>query len=224
MALQTMTTTDTKDIQGTVDQVKLCADAGADMVRITVQGRKEAQACMKIREQLFKDNYYTPLVADIHFQPAVALMVAEAFEKIRINPGNFVDGRKSFEVINYDDPKEFELEQQMIEEIFTPLVLKCKELNRAIRIGTNHGSLSARILSFYGDTPKGMVNSAFEFAEVCRKNNFHNFLFSMKASNPLVMVQAYRLLAEEQCKSGWDYPLYLKFTGENRGLYLLHRE
>ena len=195
-------------------------------------------------------------MADIHFQPAIAMMVAECFEKIRVNPGNFADGRKTFEVINYDDPKQFEEERAYIEEVFTPLVLKCKELGRCIRIGTNHGSLSARILSYYGDTPRcevtpyeewmrrltsvpigrlltmngllsflhsishshrccirGMVQSAFEFADICRKHDFHNFLFSMKASNPLVMVAAYRLLAEEQYKRGWDYPLHLGVTG-----------
>ena len=122
IALQTMTTTDTRDIAGTVEQVKRCADAGADMVRITVQGRKEAEACMAIREQLFKDRYDTPLVADIHFQPAVAMMVAEAFEKIRINPGNFADGAKKFDEINYDDPSQFEAEKENIRELFAPLV------------------------------------------------------------------------------------------------------
>eukprot|EP00798_Chlamydomonas_sp_ICE-L_P027677 gene27677-7318_t len=213
IALQTMTTTDTNDVQATVDQVKKCADAGADMVRITVQGKREARACFKIREQLLKDNYDTPLVADIHFQPTVAMMVSECFQKIRVNPGNYADGRKTFEEINYDDPQQFEDERAFIEETFTPLVLKCKELGTAMRIGTNHGSLSARILSFYGDTPKGMVASAFEFAEVCRKHDYHNFLFSMKASNPLVMVQAYRLLAEEMYTLNWDYPLHLGVTG-----------
>eukprot|EP00955_Chlamydomonas_euryale_P028563 300891-Chlamydomonas_euryale.AAC.13 len=208
------------------------------------------------------------------------MIVAECFEKIRINPGNFADGRKTFEVINYDDPKQFEEERAYIEEIFTPLVLKCKELGRAMRIGTNHGSLSARILSYYGDTPRGMVQSAFEFAEICRKHDYHNFgeacgvvrgqggrlskrawrsacrcadggahvvglcdghvprllwhapappvvnhgldtlshaVFSMKASNPLVMVSAYRLLAEEMYKRGWDYPLHLGVTEAGEG-------
>ncbi len=217
IALQTMTTTDTRDIAGTVEQVKRCADAGADMVRITVQGRKEAEACMAIREQLFKDRYDTPLVADIHFQPAVAMMVAEAFEKIRINPGNFADGAKKFDEINYDDPSQFEAEKENIRELFAPLVEKCKSLNRAMRIGTNHGSLSARILSFYGDTPRGMVESAFEFADICRDMDYHNFLFSMKASNPLVMVQAYRLLAEEMYAKGWNYPLHLGVTEAGEG-------
>ena len=187
------------------------------MVRITVQGKKEAQACGEIREALFKDNYSVPLIADIHFQPQVALMVAEAFEKIRINPGNFADGRKTFEEINYDDPAQFAAEQESIRETFIPLVEKCKSLDRAIRIGTNHGSLSARILSYYGDTPRGMVESAFEFADICRDANYHNFLFSMKASNPLVMVQAYRLLSEEMYTRGWDYPLHLGVTEAGEG-------
>ncbi|GMH42640.1 hypothetical protein BSKO_10559 [Bryopsis sp. KO-2023] len=217
IALQTMTTTDTKNVAATVEQVKKCVDAGADMVRITVQGNQEAKACHEIREQLFKDRYDVPLVADIHFSPRIAMMVAECFEKIRVNPGNFVDGAKKFTEIDYDDPAQFEAERQHIEEVFSPLVLKCKELNRAIRIGTNHGSLSARTLSFYGDTPRGMVASAYEFAEICRKHDFHNFLFSMKASNPLVMVQAYRLLAEEMYKTGWDYPLHLGVTEAGEG-------
>ncbi|CAL8469861.1 g9403 [Coccomyxa elongata] len=215
--LQTMTTTDTRDVAGTVEQVKRCVDAGAEIVRITVQGKKEAAACMDIREALFKDGYDVPLVADIHFQPQVAMMVADAFEKIRINPGNFADGRKTFEVINYDDPAQFRAEQEQIRETFTPLVEKCKRLGRAMRIGTNHGSLSARILSYYGDTPRGMVESAFEFADICRDHDYHNFLFSMKASNPLVMVQAYRLLAEEMYAKGWDYPLHLGVTEAGEG-------
>ena len=166
IALQTMTTTDTMDVAATVDQVMRCADAGSDMVRITVQGRREAEACMKIREKLFQNGYETPLVADIHFQPKVAMMVAEAFEKIRVNPGNFADGRKTFDQKVYDDASYAE-ELAYIEDTFTPLVLKCKELGRALRIGTNHGSLSARTLSYYGDTPAGMVESAFEFARIC---------------------------------------------------------
>lgn len=217
IALQTMTTTDTRNVQGTVDQVKKCADSGANMVRITVQGKQEATACYKIREQLFKDGYYVPLVADIHFQPVVASMVAECFEKIRVNPGNFVDGRKRFDEKVYDDDSQFKQEQEHIREVFTPLVEKCKRLNRAMRIGTNHGSLSARILSYYGDTPRGMVESAFEFANICRDVDYHNFLFSMKASNPLVMVQAYRLLAEEMYSNGWDYPLHLGVTEAGEG-------
>ena len=145
------------------------------------------------------------------------MLVAEAFEKIRVNPGNFADGRKSFEEIDYDDPAQFEEERAAIEEIFTPLVLKCKELGRAMRIGTNHGSLSARIMSYYGDSAAGMVASAVEFADICRKHDYHNFVFSMKASNPLVMAQAYRLLASEMYKREWDYPLHLGVTEAGEG-------
>lgn len=214
---QTMTTTDTKDVAKTVEQVMRCADAGADLVRITVQGKKEADACMEIREKLFKYGYDVPLVADIHFAPSIALRVAEAFEKIRVNPGNFADGAKKFETINYEDESAYQMELEHIEEVFTPLVEKCKKLGRAMRIGTNHGSLSARILSYYGDTPRGMVESAFEFARICRKHDYHNFVFSMKASNPLVMVQAYRLLSAEQYKHGYDYPLHLGVTEAGEG-------
>merc|ERR1719265_371483 len=179
-----MTTTSTTDVMGTVDQTIKCVEMGADIVRITVQGMKEAKCCKLIREELWRRGYYVPLVADIHFQPKVAILVAEAFEKIRVNPGNFADGTKSFEEMVYETEEDFKAGRKAIEEKFVPLVLKCKELGRAMRIGTNHGSLSARVLSFYGDTPRGMVQSALEFAEICRKHDYHNFLFSMKASNP----------------------------------------
>jgi len=217
IARQTMTTTDTKNVDATVEQVMKCADAGADLVRITVQGGREAEACMHIREKLFKYGYDTPLVADIHFNPKVALRVCDAFEKIRVNPGNFADGIKKFDDMVYESQEQYDAEVEQMEELFTPLVEKCKKLGRAIRIGTNHGSLSARILSYYGDTPGGMVESAFEFARVCRKHDFHNFLFSMKASNPLVMVQAYRLLASEMYKEDWNYPLHLGVTEAGEG-------
>ena len=198
-------------------QVKKCADAGAEMVRITVQGMQEAKACAEIKKRLVEDGYETPLIADIHFAPKVAMMVAECFDKIRVNPGNFADGRKKFEDILYETDEEYNAEIEEIEKIFTPLVLKCKERGVAMRIGTNHGSLSARTLSRYGDTPAGMVESAFEFARICRKHDYHNFVFSMKASNPLVMVQAYRLLAHEMYKLGWDYPLHLGVTEAGEG-------
>ncbi|CAM9171205.1 unnamed protein product, partial [Hapterophycus canaliculatus] len=217
IARQTMTTTNTNDVDATVAQVIKCAEAGADLVRITVQGKRETKACKLIREKLDELGYDVPLVADIHFQPQVALAVAEVFEKIRINPGNFVDGRKTFEEYVYDSKEEFDEDLIPIEKSFKPLVLKCKELGRAMRIGTNHGSLSARVLSYYGDTPRGMVESAVEFANICRKYDYHNFVFSMKASNPLVMVQAYRLLAAEQYRRGWDYPLHLGVTEAGEG-------
>ena len=194
-----------------------CADAGAEIVRITVQGMQEAKACVEIKKELLAKGYTTPLVADIHFAPKVAMLVADCLDKIRINPGNFADGRKTFEEKNYEEAGAYEAELAYIEEVFTPLVLKCKANGVAMRIGTNHGSLSARTLSYYGDTPAGMVESAFEFARICRKHDYHNFLFSMKASNPLVMVAAYRLLAHEQYKLGWDYPLHLGVTEAGEG-------
>ena len=194
-----------------------CADAGAEMVRITVQGMQEAKACAEIKKTLVEKGYNTPLIADIHFAPKVAMTVAECFDKIRVNPGNFADGRKKFEEKLYETDEEYEAEILEIEKVFTPLVLKCKERGVAMRIGTNHGSLSARTLSRFGDTPAGMVESAFEFARICRKHDYHNFVFSMKASNPLVMVQAYRLLAHEMYKLGWDYPLHLGVTEAGEG-------
>ena len=200
-----------------MEQILRCQEAGADMVRLTVQGLAEANKAKEIRAKLDEMGATIPLVADIHFHPKASLLAAEAFEKIRVNPGNFADGRKSFEEIDYDDPKQFEEERAYIEETFTPLVLKCKELGRAMRIGTNHGSLSARIMSFYGDSAAGMVESAIEFANICRKLDYHNFVFSMKASNPVVMVQAYRLLAAKQYELGWDYPLHLGVTEAGEG-------
>lgn len=214
---QTMGTTLTSDVDGTIEQVMRCADKGFDLVRITVQGKREADACLKIREGLFKKGYDIPLCADMHFQPVVASMVADCLEKIRINPGNFADGRKDFDEKIYETDADFESERGYLIKAFQPLVEKCRDLNRCMRIGTNHGSLSSRILSFYGDTPRGMVESALEFADMCRALNYHNFVFSMKASNPLVMVQAYRLLAAEQYRLGWDYPLHLGVTEAGEG-------
>mmetsp|Transcript_12578 Transcript_12578/g.25128 ORF Transcript_12578/g.25128 Transcript_12578/m.25128 type:complete len:768 (-) Transcript_12578:77-2380(-) len=214
---QTMGTTDTSDVEGTIEQVMRCADKGFDLVRITVQGKREANAAMKIREGLFKKGYDIPLCADMHFQPVVSQMVADALEKIRINPGNFADGRKDFDDHLYETEEDYTNERSYLAEAFIPLVEKCRDLGRCIRIGTNHGSLSSRVLSFYGDTPRGMVESALEFADICRSQDFHNFVFSMKASNPLVMVQSYRLLAAEQYRMGWDYPLHLGVTEAGEG-------
>lgn len=214
--IQTMTTTDTKDVAGTVEQVMRIADEGADIVRITVQGKREADACFDIKNTLVQKNYNIPLVADIHFAPAVALRVAECFDKIRVNPGNFADRRAQFEQLEYTE-EEYQKELEHIEKLFTPLVEKCKKYGRAMRIGTNHGSLSDRIMSYYGDSPRGMVESAFEFARICRKLDFHNFVFSMKASNPVIMVEAYRLLVAEMYVLGWDYPLHLGVTEAGEG-------
>lgn len=214
--IQTMTTTDTKDVAGTVEQVMRIADNGADIVRITVQGKREADACFEIKNSLVQKNYNIPLVADIHFAPSVALRVAECFDKIRVNPGNFADRRAQFEQLEYTED-EYQKELEHIEQVFTPLVEKCKKYGRAMRIGTNHGSLSDRIMSYYGDSPRGMVESAFEFARLCRKLEYHNFVFSMKASNPVVMVQAYRLLVAEMNVQGWNYPLHLGVTEAGEG-------
>ncbi|XP_059429620.1 4-hydroxy-3-methylbut-2-en-1-yl diphosphate synthase (ferredoxin), chloroplastic [Corylus avellana] len=214
--IQTMTTTDTKDVAATVEQVMRIADKGADIVRITVQGKKEADACFEIKNTLVQKNYNIPLVADIHFAPSVALRVAECFDKIRVNPGNFADRRAQFEKLEYTE-EDYQKELEHIEQVFTPLVEKCKKYGRAMRIGTNHGSLSDRIMSYYGDSPRGMVESAFEFARICRKLDFHNLIFSMKASNPVVMVQAYRLLVAEMYVHGWDYPLHLGVTEAGEG-------
>ncbi|MBA3603347.1 MAG: (E)-4-hydroxy-3-methylbut-2-enyl-diphosphate synthase [Parachlamydiaceae bacterium] len=214
--IQSMTTSNTRDIQATIDQVVRLADAGCEIVRVTVQGMKEADACEEIKNGLLKRGYTTPLVADIHFYPPAALRVVDFAEKVRVNPGNFVDKRASFKIIEYDDAS-YALELEKIEEKFTPLVLKCKRLNRAMRIGTNHGSLSDRIMNRYGDSPMGMVESALEFARVCRTNDFHNIIFSMKASNPQVMMQAYRLLVSEMISLGWNYPLHLGVTEAGQG-------
>lgn len=214
--IQTMTTTDTKDIAATVAQVMRIADSGADIVRITVQGKREADACFEIKNTLVQKNYNIPLVADIHFAPSVAMRVAECFEKIRVNPGNFADRRAQFEQLEYTE-EDYQKELEHIEQVFTPLVEKCKKYGRAMRIGTNHGSLSDRIMSYYGDSPRGMVESAFEFARICRKLDYHNFVFSMKASNPVVMVEAYRLLVAEMYLQGWDYPLHLGVTEAGEG-------
>lgn len=214
--IQTMTTTDTKDVAGTVEQVMRIADKGANLVRITVQGKREADSCYDIKNTLVQKGYDIPLVADIHFAPSVALRVAECFDKIRVNPGNFADRRAQFEKLEYTE-EDYQKELEHIEKVFVPLVEKCKKYGRAIRIGTNHGSLSDRIMSYYGDSPRGMVESAFEFARICRKLDFHNFVFSMKASNPVIMVQAYRLLVAEMNVLGWDYPLHLGVTEAGEG-------
>jgi (E)-4-hydroxy-3-methylbut-2-enyl-diphosphate synthase len=214
--IQTMTTSDTKDVAKTVEEVMRIADKGADFVRITVQGKKEADACFEIKNTLVQKNYNIPLVADIHFAPAIALRVAECFDKIRVNPGNFADRRAQFEQLEYTED-DYEKELEHIQKVFSPLVEKCKQYGRAMRIGTNHGSLSDRIMSYYGDSPRGMVESALEFARICRSLDFHNFVFSMKASNPVVMVQAYRLLVAEMYNLGWDYPLHLGVTEAGEG-------
>lgn len=214
--IQSMTTSSTRDVEATVEQAIRLADAGCEIVRVTVQGMKEADACEGIKDGLLKRGYTIPLVADIHFYPPAAMRVVDFVDKVRINPGNFVDKRASFKLIDYDDAS-YALEIEKIEEKFTPLVEKCKRLKRSMRIGTNHGSLSDRIMNRYGDTPAGMVESALEFARVCRKLDYHEIIFSMKASNPQVMIQAYRLLNAAMYELGWDYPLHLGVTEAGEG-------
>ncbi|NGX43157.1 MAG: 4-hydroxy-3-methylbut-2-en-1-yl diphosphate synthase (ferredoxin) [Chlamydiae bacterium] len=214
--IQSMTTSNTRDVEATIEQIIRLADSGCEIARMTVQGMKEAEACEEIKNGLVKKGYDIPLVADIHFFPPAAMRVADSVDKVRINPGNYVDKRASFKEIEYDEAS-YAKEIEKIEEKFTPLVEKCKRLNRAMRIGTNHGSLSDRIMNRYGDTPQGMVESALEFARVCRTNDYHDFMFSMKSSNPQVMVQAYRLLVAEMVQLGWEYPLHLGVTEAGEG-------
>ncbi len=214
--IQSMTTTSTRDVEGTAQQIIKLADAGCEIVRVTVQGKKEAEACEAIKSKLIAKGCLIPLAADIHFYPPAALMVADSVEKVRINPGNFVDKRASFQVIEYNE-EIYLAERQRIEEKFAPLIEKCKALGRALRIGTNHGSLSDRIMNRFGDTPIGMVESALEYAHICRKYDFHNFVFSMKSSNPKIMIQAYRLLVSKMIELGWNYPLHLGVTEAGEG-------
>lgn len=214
--LQTMTTTDTMDTAATVAQTIRCIEAGAELVRITAPSKKEAENLLNIKNELRKNGFTTPLVADIHFTPNAAEIAARIVEKVRVNPGNYVD-KKKFEQIDYTDAEYIE-EIDRIRERFTPLVQICKEYGTAMRIGTNHGSLSDRIMSRYGDTPIGMVESAMEFLRIARDESYHNIVLSMKASNPQVMVQAYRLLIQQMDKEfGEIYPLHLGVTETGDG-------
>ncbi|MCE2825101.1 MAG: (E)-4-hydroxy-3-methylbut-2-enyl-diphosphate synthase [Sediminibacterium sp.] len=214
--VQTMTTTDTLDTAATVEQTIRCIEAGAELVRITAPSKKEAENLLNIKNELRARGYDTPIVADIHFTPNAAEIAARIVEKVRINPGNYVD-KKKFELIEYSD-QDYAEEIERITERFTPLVLICKEHGTAMRIGTNHGSLSDRIMSRYGDTPMGMVESAMEFLRIARANDYHNIVLSMKASNPQVMVQAYRLLIQQmQLEFNECYPLHLGVTEAGDG-------
>ena len=214
--VQTMTTTDTLDTEKTVAQVIRCIQAGAELVRITAPSKKEAENLAAIKASLQKQGYTTPIVADIHFTPNAAEIAATIVEKVRVNPGNYVD-KKKFEQIEYTDEQYLE-EIDRIRERFTPLVLICKKHGTAMRIGTNHGSLSDRIMSRYGDTAMGMVESAMEFLRIARSCDYHNIILSMKSSNPQVMVQAYRLLIQQmQNEFNECYPLHLGVTEAGDG-------
>ena len=213
--VQSMTTTDTMDTEGSVGQSIRMIDAGCELVRLTAPSKNEAENLKNIKAALVQRGYNTPLVADIHFTPNAAEIAAGIVEKVRVNPGNYAD-KKKFEEIDYTDSS-YQAELDRIEEKFTPLVLLCKANGTAMRIGTNHGSLSDRILSRYGDTPEGMVESAFEFIRICEKHNFDQIVISMKASNTLVMVQAYRLLMSKMLENGVVYPLHLGVTEAGDG-------
>jgi (E)-4-hydroxy-3-methylbut-2-enyl-diphosphate synthase len=213
--IQSMTTTDTMDTKATVEQSIRMIDAGCEYVRITAPSITEAKNLENIKKELRARGYNTPLIADIHFTPNAAELAARIVEKVRINPGNYAD-KKKFESIDYTDTA-YEIELERIRKRFTPLVKICKEYGTAMRIGTNHGSLSDRILSRYGDTPEGMVESALEFLRICEDNNYYNIVLSMKASNTLVMVQAYRLLIHKMKLLGMNYPLHLGVTEAGEG-------
>ncbi len=213
--VQSMTTTDTMDTAATVAQSIRMIEAGCEYVRITAPSINEARNLEAIKKELRNRGFHTPLIADIHFTPNAAELAARIVEKVRVNPGNYAD-RKKFETIEYTD-SEYHAELDRIRERFTPLVKICKEYGTAMRIGTNHGSLSDRIMSRYGDSPTGMVESALEFLRICEELSYHNIVLSMKSSNPQVMVQAYRLLITRMQAEGMNYPLHLGVTEAGEG-------
>lgn len=214
--IQSMTTTNTNDTQACIAQAERIIKAGGELVRLTTQGRREAENMKNIREGIRQDGFKTPLVADVHFNPNVADIAAQHIEKVRINPGNYVDPARKFIKIDYTD-EEYAAELQKIEERFVPFLNICKAHHTAIRIGVNHGSLSDRIRNRYGDTPEGIVESCMEFLRICRKENFHDVVISIKSSNTIVMVRSVRLLVEEMEKENMCYPLHLGVTEAGEG-------
>lgn len=214
--IQSMTSTSTDDVEGSVAQSKRIFDAGADYVRLTAQGVKEAEAIGRIRENLHSAGYSKPLVADIHFNPRAAFAAAEVTDKVRINPGNFVDAARTFKKLEFTD-EEYQKEIERIREKFIPFLEICKEHKTAVRLGVNHGSLSDRIMSRYGDTPSGMVESVMEFLRICREVDFKNVVISIKASNTVVMVETVRLLVSTMDSEGMSYPLHLGVTEAGDG-------
>ena len=213
--VQSMTTTDTMDTLATVEQSIRIIEAGGEYVRITAPSINEAKNLENIKNELRKRGYDTPLIADIHFTPNAAEAAARIVEKVRINPGNYAD-KKKFNIIEYSD-SEYESELERIRQKFSPLIKICKEYGTAMRIGTNHGSLSDRIMSRFGDTPLGMVESALEFVRICEELNYHEIVLSMKASNPKIMVEAYRLLINKMEEEEMNYPLHLGVTEAGDG-------
>lgn len=214
--VQSMTTTDTLNTEETVAQCIRLAEAGCDYIRITAPSKKEAENLEVIKKKFRSAGYDTPLIADIHYTPSAAEIAARIVEKVRINPGNYVD-KKKFALRTYT-PQAYQAELEKIRQRFLPLVKICKTYGTALRIGVNHGSLSDRIMSYYGDTPEGMVESAMEFIHFCQEEDFHNLVISMKASNPIVMVHAYRLLVARMKAEGHVYPLHLGVTEAGDGV------
>ena len=213
--IQSMTTPATRDIAATVSQIVRLVEAGCEIVRVTVPTTADAESLPGIRKELRRLGLAVPLVADIHFTPAVAMKAVGHVDKIRINPGNFAD-KKKFSVREYTDA-EYDAELERIEGVFSPLVLRARELGVSMRIGTNHGSLSDRIMNRYGDTPEGMVESALEFVRICERHDYHDLILSMKSSNPVVALQVYRLLARRMAEAGMDYPFHLGVTEAGEG-------
>lgn len=214
--IQSMTNTNTNDTEGSVAQIKRIVDAGADIVRLTAQGTREALNLANIEGALHNEGYDVPLVADIHFNANVADVAAGIVEKVRINPGNYVDPGRTFKKLEYTD-EEYAQEIVKIRQRLVPFLNICKEHHTAVRIGVNHGSLSDRIMSRYGDTPAGMVESCMEFLRICREENFNDVVISIKASNCVVMVRTMRLLVEQMNKEGMAYPLHLGVTEAGEG-------
>ena len=215
--VQSMTNTDTMDTESTVAQAIRMIEAGCEYVRIAVPGRKEVENLKDIRKKLFKNGYKTPLIADVHFNPKIAEMAAEIVEKVRINPGNYTDKTEMLDAGYWMLDKNYQEELENIARKLNPLLKICKMNGTAIRIGTNHGSLSHRIMERYGDTPLGMVESALEFARICEDQGFHEIVLSMKSSSTRVMIQANRLLVERMKQEKMDYPIHLGVTEAGAG-------
>ena len=216
IVVQSMTTTSTNDTMGSADQIMRIVEAGGDMVRLTTQGVIEAENLRNINAEVRSRGCHAPLVADVHFNPKVADVAALYAEKVRINPGNYVDPARTFKQLEYTD-EEYEAELKRIEERFVPFLEICRSNHTAVRIGVNHGSLSDRIMSRYGDTPEGIVESCMEFLRICKNQDFNDVVISIKASNTVVMVRSMRLLVSEMDKEDMHYPLHLGVTEAGEG-------